>query len=642
MALLELKDIGKIYVSDNTVAVGIRGVNLSFDRGEFVAITGQSGSGKSTLLNVISGMDSYEEGELFIEGEQTSHYTQADWEKYREKYISFIFQEYNIIDSFTVLENVELSLMHITNVMERRQRAMELIRRVGLEDHIRHKGSHLSGGQKQRTVIARALAKDSPIILADEPTGNLDSETSKEIIALLREVSKDKLLIVVTHNFEEVEEYATREIRVYDHAVASDREMAPHEVPEQAEGETTAELPHKTARNSLKLGFTIFKAKPRLSLFICSLILVAGAILFLTFGSFWETVKPMIIDQHHMFNHLDGRVVIVKNDGTVMTDEELQAAAEQTGAKDYVRYDKSMDRSVSSNDWNTFCSYYEESIRYGDKIPLSARYDLDSVTPDVGRLPENVGETMVSVPYYMRNVFGTDAVDLPYIGLGYEYGDTLKLQIVGIHYYFDREVQGSFYMTKEGLEDLSKSMIKQTGSVKYYRQASLFYGSDSEARSKIDTLQELGFLASMSNETYKVGSELEVIEYVLIGVVYLVMWIFILMFLNFFIRICTQKSMDAFKPDIAIMRSMGIRVREIKAAIYIRMFLSMIPTMIILPTAATFLYRTTWGGKNLAYVKTPQYIIIFLILIYVVNSVARRHVKHLFSENVRSALKGGE
>ena len=124
MALLELKDIGKIYVSDNTVAVGIRGVNLSFDRGEFVAITGQSGSGKSTLLNVISGMDSYEEGELFVEGEQTSHYTQADWEKYREKYISFIFQEYNIIDSFTVLENVELSLLHIPNVTERRRRAM--------------------------------------------------------------------------------------------------------------------------------------------------------------------------------------------------------------------------------------------------------------------------------------------------------------------------------------------------------------------------------------------------------------------------------------------------------------------------------------------------------------------------------------
>ena len=172
MALLTLKDIGKIYVSEGNVAVGIRGVNLSFDRGEFVAITGKSGSGKSTLLNVISGMDSYEEGELYIEGQTTSHYLQPEWEEYRQKYISFIFQDYNIIESFTVLQNVELALMHIEDKKARHERAMELIRRVGLASHVKQKGSKLSGGQKQRTVIARALAKDSPIILADEPTGN--------------------------------------------------------------------------------------------------------------------------------------------------------------------------------------------------------------------------------------------------------------------------------------------------------------------------------------------------------------------------------------------------------------------------------------------------------------------------------------
>ncbi|MCI5513630.1 MAG: ABC transporter ATP-binding protein, partial [Clostridia bacterium] len=198
MALLQLKNIGKIYVSDANVAVGIRGVNLSFDSGEFVAITGQSGSGKSTLLNVISGMDTYEEGELYVQGEPTSHYLQKDWEEYRKRYISFIFQEYNIIESFTVLQNVELALMNIENPKERREKALELIRRVGLEKHIRHKGSKLSGGQKQRTVIARALAKDSPIILADEPTGNLDSKSSEEIIELLREVSENKLVIIVT------------------------------------------------------------------------------------------------------------------------------------------------------------------------------------------------------------------------------------------------------------------------------------------------------------------------------------------------------------------------------------------------------------------------------------------------------------
>jgi ABC-type lipoprotein export system ATPase subunit len=222
MALLKLKDIGKIYVSEGNVTVGIRGVNLSFDTGEFVAVTGKSGSGKSTLLNVISGMDSYEEGELFIDGQTTSHYLEPDWEDYREQYVSFIFQDYNIIESFTVLENVELALTHIEDKKARRERAVQLLTRVGLGDRLSQKGSKLSGGQKQRTVIARALAKDCPIVLADEPTGNLDSKTAKEIIELLREVSKDKLLIVVTHNFDQVQEFATRHVRIYDGAVESD------------------------------------------------------------------------------------------------------------------------------------------------------------------------------------------------------------------------------------------------------------------------------------------------------------------------------------------------------------------------------------------------------------------------------------
>ena len=161
---------------------------------------GKSGSGKSTLLNVISGMDTYEEGELLVEGEPTSHYLQKDWEEYRKQYISFIFQEYNIIESFTVLQNVELALMNIEDPKARRERAMELLRRVGLESHVHHKGSKLSGGQKQRTVIARALAKDSPILLCDEPTGNLNFAIGEQVIRQLVEVAKGKTLIAVTHD----------------------------------------------------------------------------------------------------------------------------------------------------------------------------------------------------------------------------------------------------------------------------------------------------------------------------------------------------------------------------------------------------------------------------------------------------------
>lgn len=189
--LLKLKNIGKIYDSNDIFTIGIRGINLEFDYNEFVTIEGESGSGKSTLLNVIGANDTYEEGELYINGEETSHYSETEWEKYREKNIATIFQDFNIIENLTVLENVELALLRLDDKKERRKRAKELIDRVGLTKQINQRGSKLSGGEKQRTVIARALAKDAPIILADEPTGNLDVKASKEVAALLKEVSKD-------------------------------------------------------------------------------------------------------------------------------------------------------------------------------------------------------------------------------------------------------------------------------------------------------------------------------------------------------------------------------------------------------------------------------------------------------------------
>ena len=354
MAFLQLQGIGKIYVSEGNVTVGIRGVDLSFERGEFVAITGRSGSGKSTLLNVISGMDTYEEGELLIEGNPTSHYRQPDWEKYREKYVSFVFQDYNIIDSYTVLENVELALMHIPDRRERRRRAIELLDRVGMKGHLKHKGSKLSGGQKQRTVIARALAKDSPIILADEPTGNLDAETSREIVSLLREVSQDKLLIVVTHNFEQVEEYATRHIRVYDGSIESDQVIAPPtpiDTPEiqakesagRRERRKRSEKKPDNVGNGVLLGSTMFRATPRLSIFLTFLLLVgtiAVSLVTSLTGSAWDLFKPS-----YMFRHIDGRAIVVTRTGDPVTTADLNLLAGKYGAVKAVRYDYLYDQS---------------------------------------------------------------------------------------------------------------------------------------------------------------------------------------------------------------------------------------------------------------------------------------------------------
>ena len=445
MALLTLKDVGKIYVSEGNVTVGIRGVDLSFDRGEFVAITGKSGSGKSTLLNVISGMDSYEEGELCIEGQSTSHYLQPEWEEYREKYISFIFQDYNIIDSFTVLQNVELALMHIEDKKERRRRALELIRRVGLTSHIKHKGSKLSGGQKQRTVIARALAKDSPIILADEPTGNLDSATSAEIIKLLHEVSRDKLLIIVTHNFDQVADYATRHVRVFDGAIESDHpvrsaqtlseDLARHTAAER----TKKEIRRKQLRDGLTLGRSIFTSRPKLSVFLCLLLIVG------TMGIFLVTAlcggATDILEPNYMFTHVEGRTVITKQSGEVISEDELKALVDELGAKSYLHYDLLLDngfeQSVTIPTGNDPTEY--------EYLWAQHTFGEDFGDDIIGRYPQAANEVLLYVPISYRPALGKDALAIEEVTMS---GTSLKL--TGVKYYYDNNLTPKCLFTEEG------------------------------------------------------------------------------------------------------------------------------------------------------------------------------------------------
>ena len=203
--MLKLENVSKIYYTNGIVATGISKVNLELNIGEFVVITGESGSGKSTLLNVISGIDSYEEGEMYINGKETSHYTEKDFEEYRKKYIANIFQSFNLINSYTVYQNVELVLL--LNGYKRRQikkKVLDIIDKVGLTKFKNTKVSKLSGGQKQRVAIARAIVKDTPIIVADEPTGNLNQEMSDEIVKIFEELAHkhNKCIIMVTHSKE--------------------------------------------------------------------------------------------------------------------------------------------------------------------------------------------------------------------------------------------------------------------------------------------------------------------------------------------------------------------------------------------------------------------------------------------------------
>ncbi len=752
MALLQLKDIGKIYVSEGNVAVGIRGVNLSFDKGEFVAITGQSGSGKSTLLNVISGIDTYEEGELFIEGEPTSHFLQPEWEDYRQTYISFIFQDYNIIESFTVLQNVELALMHIENKKERRRRALELLDRVGMTSHLHHKGSRLSGGQKQRTVIARALAKDSPIILADEPTGNLDSATSAEIIELLREVSRDKLLIMVTHNFEQVEHCATRHIRVYDGAIESDQALRPTEAVAEAhvpEAPAPTAAPKKAkkhyVRKGITLGRSLFTSRPKLSVFLCLLLIIGALGIFLITG--YCGSASLLFQEYTMFTPMDGRVVLTRQDGSPISEETLADLASRYGAKDSLRYDSMLD---AKNNY----AYLSGNTAEWDDFSYDVVYDMtfDAVS-SVGRYPQKPGEVYLYLPISKQPIYGETALRQSTICLNNSYHEA---EIVGVGYYYDNNLTPKVVFTREGFlqatatdalmsnadlqwnlsvrsekvnmsnggsmitvwEELPGDCVyvnfkAMDGNVKLegtetvslafsvltyggygsygnygggnmsgsyavdpekiltkvpdgltaegfyeiyvssefiqnmytelradYGQASLFFENDRVAESKLAALQNEGYVAVLSDTEYEASID-ETLSNFLLGALMALLWIVAIVFLAFFINLCTNRTLAAFKGDMAIMRSMGIPVGAIRVGMYVRMLIALIPAYIAVIVAGFVVFRFPSLNALFMYLYPWQYALIFAGLLLLTFRITRGQIRRLFRESVKKSLRGG-
>ncbi len=232
--MLELKNIKKDYITSDTKVTALKGINIDFRENEFVSILGPSGCGKTTLLNIIGGLDDYTKGDLIINGRSTKEYKDSDWDTYRNHNIGFVFQSYNLIPHQTVLSNVELALtLSGVSPQERRKRAIKVLEEVGLKDQINKKPNQLSGGQMQRVAIARALVNDPDILLADEPTGALDSKTSIQIMEILKKISKNKLIIMVTHNPELAEKYSSRIIKLLDGNIISDSNPYKHKEQEE-------------------------------------------------------------------------------------------------------------------------------------------------------------------------------------------------------------------------------------------------------------------------------------------------------------------------------------------------------------------------------------------------------------------------
>lgn len=258
--MLELKDIKKSYTTGTFTQHALKGVNLKFRKSEFVAILGPSGSGKTTMLNIIGGLDRYDSGDLVINGKSTTKFKSTDWDSYRNNCIGFIFQSYNLISHISVLDNVEMG-MTLSGISQKRRRkkALEVLEKVGLKDHAHKKPNQLSGGQMQRVAIARALANNPDIILADEPTGALDTQTSVQIMELIKEIAKDKLVIMVTHNPELAQNYATRIVEFIDGELLNDSNPITED--EQVNEKFKIKKTAMNFKTALKLSFNNIKTK---------------------------------------------------------------------------------------------------------------------------------------------------------------------------------------------------------------------------------------------------------------------------------------------------------------------------------------------------------------------------------------------
>ncbi len=378
--MIRLENVSKYYHSQNGVALGLRKIDLEFRKKEFVAITGESGGGKSTLLNVISGSDSYEEGEMYINGEATSHYSNEEWERYRKNNVSFIYQGYNLIDSYTVLENVQAALLIREDTAYMEDKAYQYLEKVGLTHVANNKAVHLSSGQKQRLAIARALAKETEIIVADEPTGNLDRENGIQVMEILAELSKEKMVIVVTHNYDQAEPYATRKIRMYNGEVAEDMDVIHNPdgtVREYAHTPLGYDVDESEPEEKSLLGYVGYskwdfikeklgiawkfvslnrRSQPKRNIFIFMFYLFTAFAFFIFMGSLFNNIENMTKGYYSdaaFKNGNEKRIVVRKFDGSIMTMEDVAKIRNVGKVSEVDLYD-------SINDFNYVCEKGED------------------------------------------------------------------------------------------------------------------------------------------------------------------------------------------------------------------------------------------------------------------------------------------
>jgi len=437
--MIELRNVSKYYHDNGNVVKALEDISVTFKRGEFVVVTGESGSGKSTFLNVVSGLDRYEAGEMFIDGKETSHFSGADFEHYRRETIGFVFQSYNIIDAYTVYQNIDVALM-ISGMgkLERRRRVKEILDRVGLKKQRNQRASKLSGGEKQRVAIARALAKDAPVIVADEPTGNLDKNTGKKILDLLKELSVEKLVLLVSHSQKIAEEYATRHLRLFDGKIIEDKTIKSSRTHESVKTEKSP-LDEISPLTLFSIAMKNIVAMPKKSLFVLFASLFIVFVFAMTYGSYVRQTHASAMEFHpHFRNTTESRIVVTRRDGEAFTDDELETFRAESLIRAVAPYDAFFDEElrIIPSDGVTapeIDEWHMDAARIQHASALTPR-DLSA-----GRLPENEHEIVATEPYAVGEFLAVPS-DPTFFG-GFhgprdtptdDIGDFMHFEIVGI------------------------------------------------------------------------------------------------------------------------------------------------------------------------------------------------------------------
>ena len=424
--MIKLENVTKFYNSKGIITHALKNINLELYKNEFVAICGPSGSGKSTLLNVICKQDTFDEGEIYYKGNETAYFNVDDMDDFRKNKVGFIFQNYNIIESYTVLQNVMLPYeLKGLPTKEAKKKALAIIDDVGLHDRINNRGAELSGGQKQRCVIARALAFEPEILACDEPTGNLDSETGAEIMALIAKIAHDKLVLVVTHNYEEVEPYATRKLTIVDGSLYEDKIL--REVPCDDEKEVLnldyVPIPKKI---NFKVALRNLINTPKKTIF-SSLVIFFACFFMLSLYQYIRYSYDYQINYYNDFAYKSKDKVVIGPKNKALTEDDI---AQIAGNRPYVVNSVLDVKSFTGNfDMNKYYLNVYFETYYTD------------YNPSVGRKPENDTEAYLLVsdaealndykPYLNRE-WTSSSINKSFKIVGIEKTDKVKTNVLCI------------------------------------------------------------------------------------------------------------------------------------------------------------------------------------------------------------------